>query len=68
MRRTQHVEIRTKSGPDNGNSKGELRVIGMNRGRPAGPARGERGQNVGEDMGTGACWASWGGGFAFPSK
>ena len=43
-------------------------MIGMNRGRPAGPARGERGQNVGEDMGTGACWASWGGGFAFPSK
>ena len=30
MRRTQHIKIRTKSSADNGNSKGERPVIGVN--------------------------------------
>lgn len=36
MRRTQHIKIRTKSSADNGNSKGERPVIGVNSRRPGG--------------------------------
>lgn len=61
MRRTQHIKIRTKSSADNGNSKGERPVIGVNSRRPGGrPGVSEGGTRRGR-----SCWSSLGGGCIF---